>query len=111
MQALQLSRETFQQEVLESPLPILVDFWAPWCAPCVMMAPILDELAGELEGKIRIAKIDIEKPENKDLAIQYNIMSIPNMNLFKDGKVIKNFIGSRPKEQFKQELEAAIQGE
>jgi thioredoxin 1 len=108
MQALELSNETFKKEVLESSIPVLVDFWAPWCGPCQMMAPVLDELAGELEGKIKIAKLDIENPANKDLAVQYGVMSIPNMNLFKDGKVIQNFVGFRPKEDLKRDLEAAI---
>ncbi len=108
MQALELTNETFQKEVLESSVPVLVDFWAPWCGPCQMMAPVLDELAGELEGKVKIAKLDIENPANKDLAMQYGVMSIPNMNLFKKGKVIQNFVGFRPKEDLKRDLEASI---
>ena len=106
MSAVELTNETFKKEVLESSVPVLVDFWAPWCGPCQMMAPVLDELSEELEGKIKIAKLDIENPAHKELAMQYEVMSIPNMNLFKDGKVIHNFIGFRPKEELKHDLEA-----
>ena len=108
MKALELNKETFQKEVLESKTPVLVDFWASWCGPCKMMAPILDELSKELENKVKIVKLDIENPANKDLAMQYGIMSIPNMKLFKDGKVIQDFVGSRPKEEFKRDLERLI---
>jgi thioredoxin 1 len=106
--ALELTGETFEKEVLKSDIPVLVDFWAPWCSPCKMMAPALDELSGELAGKIKIAKLDVENPSNQDLAQQYQIMSIPNMKLFKDGKVVKEFIGLRPKDALKEELEAAL---
>jgi len=98
----------FNEKVRQSDLPVLVDFWAPWCRPCLMMAPILDEFSEELKDKIKIAKLDIENPANKDLAMQYGIMSIPNMKLFKDGKVIHDFVGSRPKEEFKRDLERLI---
>lgn len=108
MKALEINKETFQKEVLESKTPVLVDFWASWCGPCMMMAPILDELSKELENKVKITKLDIENPANKDLAMQYGIMSIPNMKLFKDGKVIQDFVGSRPKEEFKRDLEKLI---
>lgn len=106
--ALELNAQTFETEVLKSDLPVLVDFWAPWCGPCQMMAPILDELAGELAGKIKIAKLDVENPAHQDLAMKYAIMSIPNMKLFKNGTVAQDFVGARPKEMLKQELEAAI---
>ncbi len=94
----------FQKEVLESEIPVLVDFWAPWCQPCLMMAPVLEELSEELEGKLKIGKLNTEIPENQDLAIKYQIQSIPNMKLFKNGQVVKEFIGLRPKEMLEQEL-------
>ena len=103
--AIDIVKNNFENEVLKSDLPVLVDFWAPWCMPCRMMAPILDELAGELEGKIKIAKVDTEDPENQELAIKYQIQSIPNMKLFKNGQVVDEFIGMRSKESLKQDLE------
>jgi len=105
---IELTKENFDQEVLQSDLPILVDFWAPWCQPCLMMAPALEELSEELSGKLKIGKLNTEIGENRTLAFQYQIRSIPNMKLFKDGKVIKEFIGLRPKEALKKELEASI---
>jgi len=105
---IELNGQNFKQEVLESKIPVLVDFWAPWCQPCRMMAPILEELSKELEGKLKIGKLNTEIPENQLLAVQYQIQSIPNMKLFKNGQVAKEFIGLRPKELFKQELEPEL---
>ncbi|MFA5886893.1 MAG: thioredoxin [Patescibacteria group bacterium] len=106
--ALELSQANFSAEVLNSEIPVLVDFWAPWCMPCKMMAPILDELAGELVGKIKIAKINTEEASNQSLALEYQIQSIPNMKLFKSGKVVAEFIGLRNKETLKGELMAHL---
>jgi len=105
---IELTNETFDKEVLQSDIPVLVDFWAPWCQPCLMMAPALNELAKELEGKIKIVKLNTEISSHQQLAIQYEIRSIPNMKLFRDGKVIKEFIGLRSKEILKAEIEAEI---
>jgi len=101
---IEITSKNFEKEVLDSKIPILVDFWAPWCQPCLMMAPALDELSKELDGKLKIGKVDTEVPENQTLAITYQIQSIPNMKLFKDGKIIKEFIGLRPKESLKEEI-------
>ena len=106
--AINLNKESFETEVIKSDVPVLVDFWAPWCMPCRMMAPILDELAVELAGKVKIAKVDTEDGDNQELAIRYQIQSIPNMKLFKDGKVIGEFIGMRSKETLKSEIENLI---
>ncbi len=106
--ALDLNKDNFSAEVLNSKLPVLVDFWAPWCMPCQMMAPILDELAQEMTGQIKITKLNTEEAANQDLAMEYQIQSIPNMKLFKDGKVIGEFIGLRDKEGLKQEIENLI---
>ena len=103
-----VTSQTFGTEVLKSDLPVLVDFWAPWCQPCLMMAPALDELAKELTGKLKIGKLNTEIPTNQTLAINYKIQSIPNMKLFKEGKVIKEFIGLRPKDLLKEELSREI---
>jgi thioredoxin 1 len=105
---LNINSDKFNEEVLQSDLPVLVDFWAPWCGPCRMMAPILDELSVLMEGKLKVVKVNTEEPENQMLAIQYNIQSIPNMKLFKNGKVVEEFIGLRPLEVIKQEIESAI---
>ncbi len=102
--AIDVSAENFEVEVLKSSLPTLVDFWAPWCMPCRMMAPILDEVSTDLAGKVKVAKVNTEEAENRNLAIQYQIMSIPNMKLFKNGKIIGEFIGMRDKETLKREI-------
>jgi thioredoxin 1 len=103
-----LNKENIQKEVFESDQPVLVDFWAPWCQPCLMMVPILEELAAELEGKIKFAKINVSMAENQDLAREYQIQSIPHLKLFKKTEVVKDFIGLQPQEEFKKKLEAAI---
>ncbi len=98
--------QTFKELVLDSETPVLVDFWAPWCGPCLMMAPILDQLAedGEVGSKLNIVKINTEEGENQMLAFQYQVRGIPNMKLFYKGKVVKEFVGARPQEMFKSEL-------
>lgn len=106
--ALDVNKSEFSKEVLESNIPVLVDFWAPWCMPCRMMAPILDELSADLGGKVKITKVNTEDPANQDLAIEYQIQSIPNMKLFKDGKVVAEFIGMRSKDALKGDIEAHL---
>jgi thioredoxin 1 len=106
--ALEVNKSSFENEVLKSELPVLVDFWAPWCVPCQMMAPTLDELSGDMEGKVKIAKVNTEDGENQSLAVEYQIQSIPNMKLFKGGKIIGEFIGLRNKETLQKEIEALL---
>jgi len=108
MPSIEITSGNFEQEVLKSEIPVLIDFWAPWCQPCLMMAPALDELSEELKGKLKIGKIDVNNSENQELSIQYQVQSIPNMKLFKDGKVIKEFIGLRPKEMLEKEIKEVI---
>ena len=90
-----LEENQFQKEVLESDIPVLVDFYADWCGPCKMMSPVLDQIAAELEGKLKVAKINVDDAE--DLAANYGIQSIPNMILFKNGEPAVNLIGAMPK--------------
>ena len=105
---IELKKEEFAGQVLQSELPVLVDFWAPWCMPCRMMAPTLDAISEDMAGKLKVAKVNTEDGSNQDLAIQYQIQSIPNMKLFKGGKIIAEFIGLRDKETLKGEISAFI---
>lgn len=107
--AIELNKDNFATEVLASPVPVLVDFWAPWCVPCQMMAPILDELADEMSGKLKIAKLNTEEAANQDLAAEYQIQSIPNLKLFQSGKVIGDFVGLRNKETLRGDLAAFLE--
>jgi thioredoxin 1 len=86
---------TFEQEVLKSQLPVLVDFWAVWCAPCRMVAPIVEQLAAEKEEKLKVAKMDVDN--NPDTAMKYGIRSIPTLLLFKGGEIVDQIIGAVPK--------------
>lgn len=106
--AQELNKDNFKAEVLESDIPVLVDFWAPWCMPCQMMAPTLDELSEEMAGKVKIAKINTEDGENQSLAVEYQIQSIPNMKLFKGGQIIGEFVGLRNKETLQKEIEDLV---
>ena len=97
MSNLKITSENFEKEVLESNEPVLIDFYATWCGPCKMMSPIVEEIAKELEGKIKVYKVDTD--EEQDLAIKYGIMSIPTFMVFKNGKVEKTAVGMRDKEE------------
>ena len=96
----------FDQAVLQADKPVLVDFWAPWCRPCMMIAPILDELAGEYSGKVTIARMDVD--QSPKTAAKYSIMSIPTLLLFKNGEPVSHIAGFRPKEELKRSLDAAL---
>lgn len=104
-----IGQSEFQKEVLNSKLPVLVDFWAPWCGPCQMMAPVLEELATQFDQKLKIVKIDTEQSDNQPVAMDYQIQSIPNLKLFKNGVVVQDFIGYRPQELFATELKPHLE--
>jgi thioredoxin 1 len=101
--AMQFTDQNFEQEVLKSEKPVLVDFWAAWCGPCQMMGPIIEELAEELKDKYKIGKLNVD--ENRETAAKYNIMSIPTLIIFKNGEVVKQLVGVQAKESLKEELE------
>lgn len=94
---IELNSENFEKEVLNSEKPVMVDFFADWCGPCKMMAPIVEELATELYGKAKVGKINVD--ENPDIAVEYNVMSIPTLIIFRNGKEEKRFVGVRDKEE------------
>jgi thioredoxin 1 len=102
MAAAAVTQDTFEQEVLQSETPVLVDFWAEWCGPCHAVAPVLDRIVEEREGEIKLVKVNID--ENQELAMRYGIQSIPNMILFRDGQPAASVIGARPKAAIEREL-------
>ncbi|HEX3900548.1 MAG TPA: thioredoxin [Mycobacteriales bacterium] len=97
---------TFDAEVLGSDVPVLVDFWAEWCGPCKMVAPVLEEIAAENEGKIRIVKVNTD--ENPEITRRYQVMSIPTMSVFSGGEVVKSIVGAKPKAALLRDLEAYL---
>ncbi len=101
-----LNASNFATEVTNSAEPVLVDFWAPWCGPCKMLAPVLDELAGEYAGKVKIAKLDID--ESRDLAIEHGVQSIPTLALFKGGQKVAQVVGMRPKSELKKLMDGGL---
>ena len=90
-----LTKENFEAEVLNSEIPVLVDFWASWCGPCMMLSPVIAELAEELEGKVKVGKVNVD--EQSELAVQYQVASIPTLLLFKNGNLEKTSVGFMPK--------------
>ena len=102
----QVNERIFDSEVLRSPLPVLADFWAAWCGPCRMIAPIVEELARDYEGRLNVAKIDVD--ENPNLASRYGIMSIPTLAVFKDGQLVNTIVGYVPKAELQERIEATL---
>ncbi len=102
----EVNDSNFDQMVLQSKTPVLVDFWAAWCGPCRMVAPLVEELAGEYEGKVTMVKLNVD--ENPQIASQYGIMSIPTLLIFKNGAPVSNIVGFRPKAELQRSLDAVL---
>ncbi|OGO24258.1 MAG: thioredoxin [Chloroflexi bacterium RBG_16_50_9] len=96
----------FDQTVIKAKMPVLVDFWAAWCGPCRMVAPVVDELAEDYDGKVSFCKVNVD--ENPKVASKFGIMSIPTLIIFKNGKPVSNIVGFRPKDELKKSLDAAL---
>ncbi len=104
--SIEVNDGNFQQEVLNSDVPVLVDFWAQWCMPCRMLAPVIDEISQENEGKLKVCKLNVD--EARDTASKYGIMSIPTMIIFKDGESVEQITGAIPKEQIMEKVSSHI---
>ena len=101
-----LTEKNFKDEVEQSTVPVLVDFWASWCGPCRMIAPIVDQLAEEFDEKVKVAKLNVD--ENSELAARYQVSSIPSLLLFRNGKVVNQMVGARPKGELVKVLQSNI---
>jgi len=97
--------QNFKEEVLDSKTPVLVDFWAEWCAPCRIVSPIIEELATEYKDKLKVGKLNVDE---NHIASHYGVMSIPSLLIFKEGKVVKTMIGAQSKDSFKREIDSVL---
>ena len=102
----EVTDSNFQAEVIESEVPVLVDFWAPWCGPCRMVAPVVEEIAQERGDQLKVVKLNID--ENQNTAVQFNVLSIPTLMVFRNGEVAKTVIGAYPKRKLEAELEPVL---
>jgi thioredoxin 1 len=103
--ALEFTDANFQSEVLESPVPVLVDFWAPWCGPCRMIGPVIEELSAENAGSFKVGKVNVD--DNSRLAMTYNVASIPTIMIFNGGRLVQQMMGVQPKARLQQALDEA----
>jgi len=103
--ALEFTDSNFQTEVLDSPVPVLVDFWAPWCGPCRMIGPVIEELSAENAGSFKVGKVNVD--ENNSLAMTYNVASIPTIMIFSGGRLVQQMMGVQPKARLQQALDEA----
>ena len=102
-----LTDQNFEEEVIKSnPLPVLVDFWAPWCGPCQMLGPVIEKLAEEFEGKIKVGKLNVD--ENSETAGEYEVLGIPSLKFFKNGKIVSEITGVQPKEVLTEKIKEVI---
>lgn len=101
-----LDTSNFESQVLKSQEPVLVDFWAPWCGPCRMIAPIVEEMAGEYDGRLKVGKLNVD--ENGPIAAKYGVMSIPTLILYKDGEPAQRIVGFQPKKDLKAKIENVL---
>lgn len=106
MAVLVADKENFEKEVLQSEIPVMVDFWAAWCVPCRMIAPIVERLAEKYAGRLKVAKLDVDS--NQELAIQYQVMSIPTLLFFKNGQVVDRIIGAVGEQEIVRRIEALL---
>ena len=104
--ALSVNDANFEQEVLKSTIPVLVDFWAPWCGPCQILGPVIEEISKEYEGKIKVCKVNVDDASNT--ASSYGIMSIPTLVVFKNGKIVNKVVGALPKNELEEAIKSHI---